>query len=175
MASTSLETTSIADRYEREEVLAAPRARVWAALTEPDQLAAWFATPTYALEAGGSGMLRFRVDDGNEEENRVEVVAVEPPHRFAFRWRSHGDDPAIPLAETPNTLVEITLSDAPGGTRIRVVESGFAALPEDIGATALRDNTRGWGEVLGSLATYLDGSSRAGDLASDAKPPTAAD
>lgn len=168
MASTSLETTSIADRYEREEVFAAPRARVWAALTEPDQLAAWFATPTYALKAGGSGMLRFRFDDGREEENRVEVVAVEPTNRFAFRWRSHGDDPTIPLAEAPNTLVEITLSDAPGGTRVRVVESGFTALPEEIRATALRDNTQGWGEVLGNLATYLAGISGAGNLASDA-------
>ncbi len=143
------------DRYEREEIFTAPRGRVWAALTDPEQIAAWFATPTYPVEAGGSGTLRFRFGDGTEATNRVEVVAVEPTTRFAFRWRSHGDDPAIPLAELPNTLVEITLSDTPGGTRVRVVESGFASLPETVREAALRENSQGWPEVLGNLATYL--------------------
>ncbi len=155
--SASIESPAIPDRYEREEIFTAPRARVWAALTEPDQLAAWFATPDYPLEAGGSGTLHFRFGDGTEATNRVEVVAVEPATRFAFRWRSHGDDPAIPLAELSNTLVEITLSDAPGGTRVHVVESGFASLPEAVRVQSLRENTQGWGEVLGNLATYLGG------------------
>jgi len=38
--------TSVRDRVEREVVLAAPRERVWAALTQPEQLARWFAEAT---------------------------------------------------------------------------------------------------------------------------------
>lgn len=145
----------VIDRYEREEILAAPRGRVWAAITEPGQLRLWFATPTYPLEPGGRGELRFRSDDGSETGEGVEVVAVEPPYRFAFRWRPYPVEPGVPVAPQPSTLVELTLTDAPGGTRLRIVESGFAGLPEDVRAAALRDNTAGWTEAVRNLAGYL--------------------
>lgn len=148
-------TSADTDRYEREELLAAPRERVWAALTEPDQLRQWFGTPTYPLEPGGRGELRFRSDDGSETSEPVEVVAVEPPHRFAFRWRPYPVDPDLPTASRASTLVELTLADAPGGTRLRIVESGFAGLPEGVRAASLRDNTAGWAEVAGNLAAFL--------------------
>ena len=143
------------NRYEREEFLAAPIGRVWSAISEPAQLKEWFAEPTYPLTPGGEGALQFRFEDGSEGAPPVLVVAVEPPHRFAFRWRSHSADPAKSVAEQANTLVEITLAEEADGTRIRVVESGFEALPDDVRDTSLRDNTQGWPEVIGNLAKYV--------------------
>jgi uncharacterized protein YndB with AHSA1/START domain len=147
--------STMSNRYEREEFIAAPLARVWAAISEPAQLKEWFAEPTYPLTPGGEGTLHFRFDDGSEATPPVQVVATEPPHRFAFRWRSHSADPAKSVADQANTLVEITLAEEADGTRVRIVESGFEALPDDVGATALRENTQGWDEVLRNLVTYV--------------------
>ena len=42
------------------------------------------------------------------------------------------------------------------GTRLTVVESGFAQLPEDAHITAYGGNTEGWASELGELVDYLD-------------------
>jgi hypothetical protein len=42
------------------------------------------------------------------------------------------------------------------GTRLTVVESGFAQLPEEEHRTAYDGNTGGWASELGELASYLD-------------------
>lgn len=143
------------NRYEREEFLAAPRDRVWAAISEPAQLKEWFAEPTYAMTPGSEGVLKFRFEDGSEGAPPVNVVAVDPPNRFAFRWRSHAADPAKRVTDQANTLVEITLAEEADGTRIRIVESGFEALPDEVRDTALRENSQGWPEVVGNLARYV--------------------
>lgn len=148
-------TTDVPDRYEREVTLAAPRDQIWAAITEPDQLKRWFAEASLPVRPGGSGFLRFANQSAADDIDPVLVVAVEPPHRFAFRWRSYPDDPDLPLDALPSTLVEFTLTETSGGTVLRIVESGFAALPEALRAQSLRDNTGGWDEALRDLAAYL--------------------
>ena len=61
-----------------------------------------------------------------------------------------GDRPA------PGTYVEFTLEPTGAGTRLRVVETGFAQLPEDAYRAAYDSNTKGWASELGELADYLD-------------------
>jgi uncharacterized protein YndB with AHSA1/START domain len=78
---------------------------------------------------------------------------VEPPRFFSFRWARPKDTPP---AEGNSTLVEFSLSAEGDGTRLRVVESGFAALavPEDEKAQRFADNTEGWNIELGHLRDY---------------------
>jgi hypothetical protein len=52
--------------------------------------------------------------------------------------------------------VEFTLEPVGAGTRLTVVESGFAQLPEDAHHKAYRGNTDGWASELGELVEYLD-------------------
>ena len=59
-------------------------------------------------------------------------------------------------AEKKGLYVEYRLADAGNGTRLTVVESGFAALPDDIRENALRDNTQGWDEQIENIRTYLE-------------------
>jgi hypothetical protein len=47
------------------------------------------------------------------------------------------------------------LEPAGAGTRLTVVESGFAQLPGDARAAAYDGNTAGWATELGELAGYL--------------------
>ena len=60
--------------------------------------------------------------------------------RFAYRWAVESD---TPLEEAPSTLVEFTLEPGGNGTIVRLVESGFAALPDDQYEETIGGNKRG--------------------------------
>ena len=126
-----------------------PPGRVWMALTQADQLSAWFGTQaTIDLRPGGELIFTWDGSTGPVGTNRGVIEAVEPPTRLAFRWHSVADD-------APMTRVEFTLHPHPEGTRLRLVESGFASLPPDLRGRAHTDNTEGWQRELGELARYL--------------------
>ena len=84
----------------------------------------------------------------NLGEVAVRVEKVEPPTYVAYRWSSAF--PGGELRENNSTLVEFTLSTEGGKTRLRVVESGFAALAgsEELREEAIRFNTEGWPQVF---------------------------
>ena len=137
------------DRIERTVELAHAPARVWAALTTAEGLGAWFGNQaTVDLRPGGS--VRLAWTDGPTEDLRVE--RVEEPTVFGFTWPVHG----LPEGDPRRTYVEFTLEPSGAGTRLTVVESGFAQLPDDAHGTAFGGNTEGWTKGLAELVTYLD-------------------
>ena len=139
----------VPDSIERELILPVPPARVWTALTRPDLLSAWFGTQaTIDLRPGGEVIFRWNGSTGPRGTNRGVIEAVEPPNRFAFRWQSSPDTAQM-------TRVEFTLDPHPEGTRLRLVESGFASLPSELRGGCHESNTRGWQRELGELAQYL--------------------
>jgi uncharacterized protein YndB with AHSA1/START domain len=77
---------------------------------------------------------------------------VEEPAVFGFTWPTYG----LPEDDPHRTYVEFTLEPAGPGTRLTVVETGFAQLPEDVYRKAYDGNTEGWAKELGELADYLD-------------------
>jgi uncharacterized protein YndB with AHSA1/START domain len=142
------------DAIERELILPVSRARVWAALTQPRALTAWFGTTaTIDLRPGGALTFGFGADFATT--GVIEVV--EPLRRFAFRWHPFDGQQRVAPEAGPTTRVEFTLADHPEGTHLRVVESGFASLPEAFGG-AFERNERGWGIELGELGAYLAGA-----------------
>jgi uncharacterized protein YndB with AHSA1/START domain len=137
------------DRIERTVEIAHPPAKVWAALTTAEGLSAWFGQEVRIdLRPGGSAWMKW--DNGHTADMRVE--RVEEPAVFGFTWRIYG----LPEDDPRRTYVEFTLQSAGAGTRLTVVESGFAQLPEDAYRTAYHGNTQGWASELGELADYLD-------------------
>jgi len=137
------------DRIERTVELAHPPAEVWAALTTAEGLGTWFGNEaTIDLRPGGSARMRWT--GGPTVELRVE--RVEEPAVFGFTWPIYG----LPEDDPRRTYVEFTLEPAGPGTRLTVVESGFAQLPEDAYRTAYDGNAQGWAKELGELAAYLD-------------------
>jgi uncharacterized protein YndB with AHSA1/START domain len=139
----------VPDAIERELILPVPPARVWAALTQADQLSAWFGTRANVdLRPGGA--VRFIWDSpasgANSHVNDGVIEVLEPMRRFAFRWQSGTEG-------TPRTLVDFTLEEVADGTRLRMVESGFAVLARE----RREGNVRGWQQELGDLEAYLLG------------------
>ncbi len=62
---------------------------------------------------------------------------------------------AYPIARAVDATIRL-LEPVGAGTRLRVVESGFAQLPEEAYRAAYDGNTKGWASELGELASYLD-------------------
>jgi uncharacterized protein YndB with AHSA1/START domain len=89
-------------------------------------------------------------DSGFSVEMRVE--RVEEPTVFGFTWHIFG----LPEDDPRRTYVEFTLEPAGAGTRLTVVESGFAQLTEDAHRSAYGGNAKGWASELGELVEYLD-------------------
>ena len=137
------------DRIERTMEIAHPREKVWAALTTAEGLGSWFGDEaSIDLRPGGSARMRWT--GGSTVDMRVE--RVEEPTVFGFTWRIDG----LPEDDPRRTYVEFTLESVGTGTRLTVVESGFAQLPEDAYRKAYDANTHGWMSELGELVDYLD-------------------
>ena len=139
----------VPDSIERELILAVPPERVWAALTRADQLSAWFGTQaTIDLRPGGEVIFTWDGSTTPRGINRGVIEVLEPPNRLVFRWQSSQHD-------VPMTRVEFTLEPHAEGTRLRIVESGFAALPPELRGDVHESNVRGWQRELAELAQYL--------------------
>ncbi len=141
------------DRIERDVVIDAPVERVWALVTEAEHLGTWFGDAGADIDLRPGGELRLRWEEHGETVGRI--VAVEEPTRFAFRWLVP-EAPAGGTDEETSTLVEFTLADAAGGTRLSVVETGFAglALSEADRRQRYASHTGGWPIELGHAAEH---------------------
>jgi Activator of Hsp90 ATPase homolog 1-like protein len=90
---------------------------------------------------GGEGILRW-----DEIEVRPTDEEVLAPSRFSYRW-----EPGQVRAGGATTLVEFELEEIEGGTRLSLVESGFASLKPE----SRRENEFGWDDELGHLRAYV--------------------
>jgi uncharacterized protein YndB with AHSA1/START domain len=148
----------IANAIEREILIEARAETVYRAITEPDQISQWF-SDTAALDPrpGGEGVLVFEDRATSQRATvQLQVVAAEPPHRFAFRW----DHPEGTRPHEGNSLlVEFTLTAEGTATRLRVSESGFGALrrPDQDIAAYYDAHDKGWDVHLGSLHDHVLG------------------
>jgi uncharacterized protein YndB with AHSA1/START domain len=116
------------DRIERDILIAAPPEVVWEVITEPEHMSQWFSDAEFEATPGASGTIATYA---------IRIEAVEPPRRFSFSWDA--------------LLVEFTLTAEDGGTRLRLVESGFE------GRDAQRsEHERGWTKFLGQLVEYAE-------------------
>ena len=128
------------DSIESEIFIEAPIERVWELLTTAEHLGSWFgdAGAEIDLRPGGELELRWK----NQFKVKGTVERVEPTTAFAYRW--HHAEGA--------TLVEFRLASEDNGTRVNVVESGFASLtPTEAAETKYESHTEGWERELGEL------------------------
>ena len=145
------------DRIQTDVLIAAPVDRVWELITSAEHVGRWFgdAGAEIDLRPGGAMSLTWR--EHGTYHGRVE--AVEPPHRFAWRWLSVV---GVQTEPTPanSTLTEFTLSAEGEATRVAVVETGFDSLDFDPAerTAALASHTRGWPLELADLAAYAAAS-----------------
>ena len=129
---------------QRETHIAAPRASVFAFLTDPDRIVQWMGTEAATeLHPGGLYLLKG-VGSATARGAFREVV---PVHRLAysFGWEANEEVPP------GSSLIEIDLIEQDGGTLLRMTHSG---LPSD----AMRaSHDKGWAHYLDRLTTAATG------------------
>jgi len=129
---------------QRETQIAAPRANVFAFLTDPDKILRWMGTEA-ATEAHPGGL--YLVKGINNTTARGAFREVVPVHRLAysFGWEESEDMPP------GSSLIEIDLIERDGGTLLRMTHSG---LPN---ARQHARHAEGWTHYIGRLATVAAG------------------
>ena len=144
----------VPDQIERETVIEAPVERVWELITEPEHVGRWFGDAGAAIDLRPGGEMVIRWAEHGTSHARV--VEVEPHTRFSYRWAPFKEPGGEQPVEGNSTLVEFTLAPEGDGTRLRVVESGFAALAttDEQREKNHASNTGGWRQELGVLRDY---------------------
>jgi uncharacterized protein YndB with AHSA1/START domain len=123
----------------------APAPLVFALLTEPDGLARWMVREAEVdLRPGG----RFRWLYENGDIVVGEFVSIHAPLRLSFRYG--WERPADRNVPPDSTLVEVTLSERDGITRVRLVHTGLPAEHVD-------EHRLGWEFFLARLAGTAHG------------------
>jgi uncharacterized protein YndB with AHSA1/START domain len=150
------------DRIERQVKIAAPRSRVWQALTNPEEFGDWFGCDLKGQQFVSGRRTRGPITYKGYEHVffDVQVERIEPEKLFSYRWHPYAVDTGIDYSKEEPTLVTFTLEDAPGGgTLLKVVESGFDKVPPARRMEAFRMNSGGWEAQMQNVARHLDGAS----------------
>jgi hypothetical protein len=128
--------------------IAAPRARVFAAFTNPDDYAQWIGPGPckcvrMKLDArqGGSFDLRMKTFDGSEVDLRGEYLEVRAPERLVFTWQWIGEGWDKNVSQVTIDFLELD-----GGTDVQLTHE---RLPN---ATSRDHHTHGWTGCFQKLA-----------------------
>jgi|SRR5690348_14635503 len=158
-------TPASTDRIEKKILLHAPRARVWRALTDPQEFGSWFGMKFEGPFKPGARVRATIVGtamDGDIaaaqkkwEGVTFEIVIdrIEPERLFSFRW--HPGEPGVDYSKEPATLVAFTLEETRDGVLLTVTESGFDQIPLERRAKAFSQNEQGWAVVLTLIEKHL--------------------
>ena len=129
---------------QRETHIAAPRASVFAFLTDPDKIVQWMGTEaTTEMQPGGLYLLKG-VGSATARGAFREVV---PVHRLAYSFGWETNDEVPP----GSSLIEIDLIEQDGGTLLRMTQSG---LPNE---ATRASHDKGWAHYLGRLTSAAAG------------------
>lgn len=154
------------DRIVKTTVIAAPLARVWAAVSDAARFGAWFGAEFDGPFTPGARLTaRIRPTTVDPEVAALQaphagtpfavvIERVEPPHRLAFRWHPYAVGDAD-YSHEPMTLVTFELQADGDATRLTVTESGFDAIPLARRAEAFGANEGGWTHQLRLVTTYV--------------------
>lgn len=133
--------------------IAAPRARVFAAWTDEQLAARWWAprdfTPlscTIDLRLGGVWHRRMRAPDGTVMVKHGVYREIVPPERLVFTYMTEDADGAIDR----ETLVTVTFDDLGARTRLTLRHVAFAS------EEARLDHQGGWTGCLERCAAFFE-------------------
>jgi uncharacterized protein YndB with AHSA1/START domain len=141
------------DTIVQEVTIKAAAERVFAALTNPDELLKWWAAEgrfraTHVesdLRPGGRWSMRVvsdRTGDVSCTPVHGEFRAIDPPRLLIFTWIREEE-------HHPETLVRWDLEETDGVTTVRVTHSGLTS-------ERLRTRNSGWPTIVELLKTHFE-------------------
>ncbi|HVN22026.1 MAG TPA: SRPBCC domain-containing protein [Dongiaceae bacterium] len=146
-----------------EIFIAAPPARVFQAISDPDQIPRWWGQEGLYrvgksiadVRPGGKWRSEGTGADGTSFFVEGEYLEVEPPKRLVHTWFGsfHPQKTVVRWELTPQTVSALHPSGprkAGTGTLVRVTHEGFAG-----NLKSAQDHGEGWKRVLGWLEAYV--------------------
>jgi uncharacterized protein YndB with AHSA1/START domain len=154
--------STIPDRIEKHVNIQAPRSRVWEAIADSGQFGAWFGMRVDGPFTAGRDVQAHITDPPGYEDRPFDlsIERIEDGRHLAFRWPAHEPLPGAGSETVVRTLVEFTLEDAPGGTLLTIVESGFDQVPLEARAKAFSSNDEGWAIQAQNIKRYVESDGR---------------
>jgi uncharacterized protein YndB with AHSA1/START domain len=129
---------------QRETRIAAPRASVFAFLTDPEKIVQWMGSEAVTeMHPGGLYLLKG-VGSATARGAFREVV---PVHRLAYSFGWEGNDEVPP----GSSLIEIDLIEQDGGTLLRMTHSGLPS------AEHQASHGKGWTHYIDRLTKAVAG------------------
>jgi uncharacterized protein YndB with AHSA1/START domain len=127
--------------------------KVWKALTTPALMARWIHMEPQGLDPVVGNRFTYQTTPAGEWDGiiRCEVLEAIPNARFVYSWKG-GDAANQGYGSLLDTIATFTLTAEDGGTRLKIVHSGFVLPHND---TAYRNMSGGWTQVvpaIGALA-----------------------
>jgi len=121
---------------------------LWRMLTTPELIGRWLMEPTGFAPVAGT-RFTFQTTPAGPWDGTIncEVLEAVPNERLRFSWYG-GDDANQGYGSRLETIVTWTLARVAGGTRLRLVHSGFH-LPRN--ETAYTRMSAGWTDVVGRI------------------------
>jgi uncharacterized protein YndB with AHSA1/START domain len=126
---------------------------IWRMLTNGELIARWLMPPT-GFEPVVGNRFTFKTTPAGAWDGTIhcEVLEVVANRRFSYAWKGgHEGNPGY--GSRLETTVTWTLDAMEGGTRVRLVHSGFV-LPKN--ETAFRNMGDGWKKVVPRLRAATD-------------------
>ncbi|HVJ21015.1 MAG TPA: SRPBCC domain-containing protein [Polyangiaceae bacterium] len=131
-----------------DEVFPHPPEKLWQALTDGELMARWMMPPS-GFEPVVGKHFTFKTTPAGEWDGVIhcQVLEVVQNERFAYAWKG-GHESNVGYGSRLETVVTWTLTKVSGGTRLRLVHSGFV-LPKN--ESAYRNMSDGWNKIVHRL------------------------
>jgi uncharacterized protein YndB with AHSA1/START domain len=122
---------------------------VWKTLTTPELMGRWLKMAPTGFEATEGARFTYQTTPAGDWDGVIhcQVLDVVPNERLAYAWQG-GREENVGYGSRLDTVVTFMLSRVDGGTRIRLVHSGFV-LPKN--ETAFKNMSDGWTQVIGNI------------------------
>jgi len=121
--------------------------RVWQALTDPEQIVAWFVPNLLGAIMKRDDTGKITVYLGEMGVEFMQLDMTDEPHKLTVH-------------SLPDQLLRViySLEDQNKGTQVTVTMTGFEWLPEDTREDRVELTSRGWEKTLNNLRAYIAGA-----------------
>jgi hypothetical protein len=102
---------------------------------------------TVVFEGFAGGRIYERGSDGSEHE-WGEILVWEPPIRVDYLWH-------LFFERSEATEISVTFTEIDNGSRVRLVQTGFEKLGDEVGTERRRRTNHAWLEVTGFYRSAL--------------------
>jgi uncharacterized protein YndB with AHSA1/START domain len=132
-----------------EEVFPHAPETIWKTLTSGELIGRWLGMTPTGFEPVKGTRFTFQTTAAGAWDGviRCEVLEVMRDQRFSFSWKG-GDESNTQYGSRLDTIVTLSLAKVDGGTKLRLVHSGFVTPKNDV---AFRNMSGGWKTVVGRI------------------------